>query len=576
MRPPPWLLAILIIGMFSFLGIADYPGQIAIRSIITLTSIVTTAPLSATPSPIVITKSVQSSLSVAPTTDEKTTKFYVTAAVVVFWTSYPPDGGNPIVLSATDYRTWSLTTSPDITFATIASETDSAPIPDIRSISQTISSPSGNIVAGLTTSKSASSTIPTSKLNSTPVSSSIASSSRVSSSRASSSRASSSKDSSSATASGTFASSPPHSDNHKSTLLVAIVFSVIMGSLFASAGIWFLIWCLRRRSLKKQKTSDPTELSDRVFDGQAACKNTGNRVTCSGGEGPQDRRSIMDTLGLTDKKLWPSWPFGDKVMGTATIKNTIMGAILPISSAPPQPFRLYEAPSYFVARPPPAELHANFVPAQRQRSHAEQSAPGHGVTHSHLSGYDENHSTELHGAGLPPSTPTTTWIEPGSSFSVSSSNTSFPDKKSNNDGNGSTQTAPSNWVEPTTSLTIFNRNRSFNAVPPTTSQVDSLRTVAERDNALALLEGREAAYTSTNVSSADQQQSQRQFIENSLETRRRRSEERHREIAARFPFAAAPLPGTVSDETHDVSYTRTERGARIERVNKDNGHGGWM
>ncbi|KAB8289949.1 hypothetical protein EYC80_010276 [Monilinia laxa] len=565
MRPPPWLFAILIVGMFSFLGTADDPIPIAIRSIVTLTSIITT-PLSATPSPIVITKSVQSSSFVRPTTDEMTTEFYVTAAVVVFWTSYPPDGGNPIVLSATDYRTWSLTTSPDITFATIASETDSAPIPEIRSISQTINSSNGNIVTGLTTSKSVPSAIPTSKLNSTPVSSSIASSSRASSSKASSS----------ATPSGTSASSPSHNNNHKPNFLVAIIISVVIGSLFAIAGIWFLIWCLRRRSLKKQKTSYHTELSDRVFDGQVACKNTGNIVTCIGREGPQDRRSIMDTLGLTDKKLWPSWPFGDKVMGTATIKNTIMGAILPISSAPPQPVRLYEAPSYYVARPPPSEHHANFVPTQRQRSYAEQSAPGHGVAHSHLSGYDGNHSADLHGAGLPPSTPTTTWVEPGSSFSVSSSNSSSPDKKPNNDGNGSTQAAPSNWVEPTASLTIVNRSRSFNAVPPTVSQADSLRTVAERDNALALLEGREAAYTSTSVSSVDQQQSQRQFIENSLETRRRRSEERQREIAARFPFTAAPLPGTVSDETHDVSYTQTENGAFIERVNKDNGHGGWM
>ncbi|KAA8573175.1 hypothetical protein EYC84_003684 [Monilinia fructicola] len=574
MRPPPWLIAILIVSIFSFLGIADDPGPLAIRSVVTLTSIITTAPLSATPSPIVITKSVQSSSSVNPTTDGKTTEFYVTAAVVVFWTSYPPNGGNPIVLSATDYRTWSLTTSPDITFATIASETDSAPIPENRSSSQTIGSSTENIITGTITSNSVSSLIPTSKLNSTPISSSMASSSR-----ASSSRASSSKVSSSATPSGTIISPPSHSNDHKSTLLVALIVSIVVGSLFAIAGIWFLIWFLRRRNLKKQKTSDPTELSDQVYDGQVACKNTGNRVVCWGREGPQDRRSVLDKLGLTDKKLWPSWPFGDNVMGTATIKNTIMGAILPISSTPPRPVMSHGASPYYVAHPLVAELHADFVPSQTQRSHVQESASGYGntslpgVAQPQLFTYDGNNSAqgaELHGAGLPPSSPT---MVPSSGMTTRPPATA---KGQTNDGNATTQVAPSNWVEPTTSSTIVNRSRSFNAIVPTISEANILRTVAERDNALALLEGREASHTCTSISSADHLESQREFIQNSLETRRRRSEERREEIAARFPFAAAPLPGTVSDETHDVSYTQAENGALIERVNKDNGHGGWM
>ncbi|QSZ35799.1 hypothetical protein DSL72_006921 [Monilinia vaccinii-corymbosi] len=614
MRPPLWLFVIWITGVFSFLGIAEDPASMAVRSLITLTSITTVLPLSATPSPIIVTESTRSSSFVVPTTDNPS-RFYITAAVVIIWTSYQPNDGKPIALTSTDYRTFSVTTSVNITFATLATETESLPMPAIRSISQTTSSLTGNIGTGLITSHS---TPPaasaTSKKSSTPVSSS---------------RASSLKASSSATASNTPTSTPLISNDHKPLPVVAIIVSTVVGALFFIVAIGFLICCLRRRNLKKQKTSDPMELPDRVFDGQIACRNIGNRVSCYGREGPQDRRSIMDTLGLTEKKLWPSWPFGDRAMGTAPIKNAIMGAALPISSAPSRPIRPYEETSNYVASPRAVELPADPVISQYQHSYAQESTSGHGIsvvppipseapegdlmlqgnnnigeeTQPRWSNYDGNNSTqdsELHGASASPPAPTiarssgdnkelhvynvpgntnsvaTTWNEPGSKFSITSSTSSSHVTKSSNGGNSSIQTSPNNWVEPTASSGIFNRSRSFNAIAPTISEADTLRTVAERDNALALLEGREKVHTTARISSVDHQEDQRQFIKKALETRQRKSEERSKEIAARFPFVEAPLPGTVSAETHDVSYTQTEDGVSVQRVNKNNGHGGWI
>lgn len=383
-----------------------------------------------------------------------------------------------------------------------------------------------------------------------------------------------------------------------------------------------------------------------IYDGHNQCINTGNRVSCQAGRSQQDRLSVLDTLGLTDKKLWPSWPFGDKMtLGTGAIKQAMMGAAVPVSSKPSRPVRSYEHELQFVTSPRPAELpgdptlseNGDSTVHQQQTENGTSMAPpippkspdrdlklygrnatGHASPESeppdvkksiddsslprwsNFDGHLSNQSSELRGAVASPSTPTTAWphgsnpqvlapalpqvqnvsvttaakawVEPPSRFSTPSNNSTPPNATSS----GSVNNSPKQWIEPTFNVATGTRNRAYNAIPPSPVEADDLRTVAERDNTLAMLEGRQEAHVTGTISGIFGGNVQLRAYNESVKRARRRSLERRAELQSRFPFARPPVPGTVTDATHDISYTPTAAGTSIQRVDKDNGFGGWM
>ncbi|KAJ8064321.1 hypothetical protein OCU04_006667 [Sclerotinia nivalis] len=451
----------------------------------------------------------------------------------------------------------------------------------------------------------------------------------------------------SSTSPSTSTSTPSNREDHKSTPTVVIIVPVIVGAILVLAATGLLIWWLRRRNLKKRNNDAPASVASpggNMHDEQTSCINTGNRVSFQRSNLLKDRASVLDTFGLMSKKLWPSWPFGEKTaLGTDSIKQAIMGAAVPVALTPSRPVRSYEQELQYVTSPRPAELPGDSTLPRDKASTAHQSKSSNGTsiapsipskfpdrelklsgkettrhvyaepeslqvkksldesTQPHWSNYDghlSNQSSELHGAVLSPSTPTTawpygsnrqqfapsvpqtrnklvttptkTWVEPPSSFSTPTNSTSP------NTNSSGTQATPNNWIEPISDAATGNRNRSYNAIPPSPAEADVLRTVAERDNALAMLEGRGKAYVTTSISDIYGEDKEHRFREETLKKAAKRSLARREEIRARFPFASAPVPGTVTDDTHDVSFTSIEDGSPIQRVDKNNGHGGWM
>lgn len=428
---------------------------------------------------------------------------------------------------------------------------------------------------------------------------------------------------------------------------MVIIIPTIVGAVLALVAIGLLIWCLRRKNLKKRNNDTQTFIAppeENMHDGQTSHINKEDRVSFQRISLRKDRASFLDTLGSTSKKLWPSWPFGEKTtLGTDSIKQAIMGAAVPVPLTPSRPVRSYEQGLQYVTTPRPAELPGDSTLFHNKASTVHQSKSPNGTSiapstppkfphrdpklsgkettrhvyaeperpqgktsldgsiQPHWSNYDghiSNHSSELHGAVLSPSTPATAgpcggnrqifppsipklrnklvttptknWVEPPSSFSTPTNSTSP------NTNSSGTQPTPNNWIEPISDATTGNINRSYNGMPPFPAEADVLRTVAERDNALAMLEGRGKVYGKANISDIYGEDKEHRFREEAMKKAVKRSLARREEIRARFPFAGAPVPGTVTDDTHDISYTPTEDGSSIQRVDKDNGDGGWM
>ncbi|KAF5875795.1 uncharacterized protein Bfra_011557 [Botrytis fragariae] len=594
-------------------------------NVLTLTSYTTVSP-----TPIVVT----SSEFVTPADQIPVT---LTSALIVIYTVYP-ENESPIRGTATQFAYPTYLPSVAATLATLSTSTTSLPIPQTTDSSNTVETGGSSTVESISSSTIDKST--------GPMSSSTRS---MSSTSKPSITPTSSKTSSSTVAASTSTSTPPGNNARKSIPIVAIIVPAIVGAILAISALGLLVWWLRRRSLKKKSNnaSNPPALRQgNVYDGHNQCINTGNRVSCQARNSRQDRVSVLDTLGLTDKKLWPSWPFGDKMtLGTSAIKQAMMGAAVPVSSTPSRPVRSYEHELQFVTSPRPAELPGdpklseNGVPTvqQSQIENGTSIAPpippkspdrdlklygrdatGHASSGSEPSnvkksidnsslprwsnfdGHLSNQSSDLHGAVASPSTPTTAWphgsnsqviapalpqaqndsattpakawVEPPSRFSTPSNNSTSP----NATPNGSVDNSPKQWIEPTSNAATGTRNRAYNAIPPSPVEADTLRTVAERDNALAMLEGRQKAHVTASISGIFGGNEQLRLYNESVKKARRRSIERRAELESRFPFARAPVPGTVTDATHDISYTSTNAGTSIQRVDNDNGFGGWM
>ncbi|KAF7957233.1 hypothetical protein EAE96_002822 [Botrytis aclada] len=619
------LLTILIVCLCSFLSMADDSSSSRSINILTLTSYTTVSP-----TPIVVT----SSEFVTPADQIPVT---LTSELIVIYTVYP-ENEPPVRGTATQFAYLTYLPSVAATLATISTSTTSLPIPQTTDSSNTVETDSSTTVEISSSSTFDKSTEP--KTSSTRSATSTSKPSVV---------PTSSKTSSSAVAAGTLTSIPPDNNDRKSISNVAIIVPAIVGGILALAGLGFLVWWLRRRNLKKKGNNASNSMALRpgnVYDGYNQCRNIGNRVSCQAGKSRDDRLSVLDTLGLTDKKLWPSWPFGDKItLGTGAIKQAMMGAAVPVSSTPSRPVRSYEHELQFITSPRPAELPGYPTLSENEVSTVDQShietgtsvAPpippkspdrdlklygrnANGPTPSssepsnvkksidesslprwsNFDGHLSNQSSELHGAVASPSTPTTawphgsnpqvlapallqvknesvtkpaeTWVEPPSRFSTPSNNSTSPNATSS----GSVNTSPKQWIETTSNPATGTRNRAYNAIPPSPVEADNLRTVAERDNTLAMLEGRQKAHVTASISGIFGGNEQLRLYNENVNRARRRSAERRAELQSRFPFARAPVPGTVTDATHDVSYTPTESGTPIQRVDKDNGFGGWM
>ncbi|KAF7903864.1 hypothetical protein EAF00_001199 [Botryotinia globosa] len=619
------MLTILIVCLCSFLSMADGSGSSISINVLTLTSYTTVSP-----TPIVVT----SSEFVTPADQIPVT---LTSALVVIYTVYP-ENESPIRGTATEFAYPTYLPSIAATVATLSTSTTSLPIPQTTDSSDTVETDSSSTVESSSSSNVDKSTGPT------------ASSTRSATSTSKPSIApTSSKTSSSAIATGTLVSTPPSNNAHKSVPIVAIIVPAIVGAILAIAALGLLAWWLRRRNLKKKGNNASNSMASRqgnIYDGHSQCLNTGNRVSCQAGNSRQDRLSVLDTLGLTDKKLWPSWPFGDKMtLGTGAIKQAMMGAAVPVSSTPSRPVRSYEHELQFITSPRPAELPGDPTLSENEVStvHQQQTENGTSIAPpippkspdrdlklygrnatghappglepsnvkksiddssmprwSNFDGHLSNQSSELHGAVASPSTPTTAWphgsnsqviapalpqvqndsattpakawVEPPSRFSTPSNNSTSPDATSN----GSVNNSPKQWIEPTSNVATGTRNRAHNAIPPSPVEADTLRTVAERDNTLAMLEGRQKAHVTGSISGIFGGNEQLRLYNESVKRARQRSIGRGRELQSRFPFARAPVPGTVTDANHDVSYTTTAAGTSIRRVDKDNGFGGWM
>lgn len=378
--------------------------------------------------------------------------------------------------------------------------------------------------------------------------------------------------------------------------------------------------------------SQATELRDHhVFDGQIPCKHTGNNQR-------SERLSARDIFGLTDKKIWPAWPWGDKdklLFDAGSIKRALMGGKAPVPSAPSRPVRSYEPQATFVTSPRPAELPGDSTLARNQApvAHPSKSSNGRSITppipakspnrdlkvhgkdatglnsskakplevkkslddatQPRLSNYDAHVSTqssELHGAVATPSTPTTAWphgnnqqsllpavplipkdliattptgwTEPPSRFSISTPSTN---STSRNTDSSNAEHAPLNWVEPASGPGTGNRDRSHDAASTARNEVKDPRTIAQRDNALAILEGRGAAHATGGLSGIFGQDKEQQSHQKAKSTKER-SEARQHELQTRFPLVKAPVPGTVNKDTHDVSYTSVEGGPTFEWI----------
>ncbi|TGO87785.1 hypothetical protein BPOR_0203g00030 [Botrytis porri] len=593
-------------------------------NVLTLTSYTTVSP-----TPIIVT----SSEFVTPIDQIPVT---LTSALIVIYTVYP-ENESPIRGTVTEFAYPTYLPSVAATLATLSTSTTSLPIPRTTGSSKTTKTDSSNTVEIDSSSTIVKSTAP------------ITSSTRSASSTSKPSiTPTSSKTSSSAIATGTLVSTPPNNNAHKSMLVLAIIVPAIVGAILAIAALGFLVWWLRRRNLKKKgnNASNSMALRQHICDRYNQCANTGNRVSCPAHNSRSDRLSVLDTLGLTDKKLWPSWPFGDKMtLGTGAIKKAMMGAAVPVSSTPSRPVRSYQHELQFVTSPRPAELPGDPTISENKGSIEHQpksengtvvappippkspdrdlklygrNATGHtrsgsepangkkGIDNSSLprwsnmDGHLSKQSSELHGAVVSPSTPTTAWphgstpqvlapalpqvqkesattpakawVEPPSRFSTPSNNSTSPNATSND----SADTSPKQWVEPVSNPATGTRNRAYNPIPPSPTEADTLRTVAERDNTLAMLEGRQKAHVTGSISGIFGGNENLRLYNESVKRSRRRSGDRRAELQSRFPFARPPVPGTVTDATHDVSYTSTEAGTSIQRVDKENGLGGWM
>ncbi|TGO23006.1 hypothetical protein BPAE_0147g00090 [Botrytis paeoniae] len=619
------MLTILVVCLCSFLSMADGSSSSISINVLTLTSYTTVSP-----TPIVVT----SSEFVTPADQIPVT---LTSALIVIYTVYP-ENESPIRGTATEFAYPTYLPSVAATLATLSTSTTSLPIPQAPDSSNTVETDSSSTVE-----TSSSSTI---NKSTGPMTSSTRSTTSTSKP---SITPTSSKTSSSTVAASTSTSSPPDNNARKSIPIVAIIVPVIIGAVLAIAALGLLVWWLRRRNLKKKGKNASNSMALRqgnIYDGYNQCINTGNRVSCQAGKSRKDRSSVLDTLGLTDKKLWPSWPFGDKMtLGTGAIKQAMMGAAVPVSSTPSRPVRSYEHELQFVTSPWPAELPGDPTLSENEIStvHQQQTENGTSIAPpippkspdrdlklygrnatghaspgleppnvkksidksslprwSNFDGHLSNQSSELHGAVAFPSTPTTAWphgsnpqvivpalpqihnesvttpakawVEPPSRFSTPSNNSTSPNATSN----GSADTSPKQFVEPISNPATGTRNCAYNAIQPSPVEADTLRTVAERDNTLAILEGRQKAHKTANISGIFGWNEQLGLYNESVKRARRRSIERGRELETRFPFARPPVPGTVTDATHDVSYTSTEAGSSIQRVDKDNGFGGWM
>ncbi|TGO55269.1 hypothetical protein BCON_0094g00180 [Botryotinia convoluta] len=587
-------------------------------NVLTLTSYTTVSP-----TPIVVT----SSEFVTPAGEIPVT---LTSGLIIIYTVYPTNE-SPVRETATEFQyPTTYPASVAATLATLSTSTMSLSIPQTTDSSNTVETSSSSTIDKSTgpTTPSTRSATSTSKPSITPASS---------------------KTSSPAIATGTLVSTPPNNNARKSIPIVAIIVPAIVGAIIAIAALGLLVWWLRRRNLKKKGNNASNSMALRqgnVYDGYNQCINTGNRVSCQAGKSRKDRVSVLDTLGLTDKKLWPSWPFGDKMtLGTGAIKQAMMGAAVSVSSTPSRPVRSYEHELQFVTSPRPAELPGDPTLSENEVSTVHQlqtengtsiappipskspdrdlklcgrNATGHASSGSeppnvkksidksslprwsNFDGHLSNQSSELHGAVASPSTPTTAWphgsnpqvlapafpqvqndsittpakawVEPPSRFSTPSNSSTSPNATSN----GSVNNSPKQWIEPTSNAATGARNHAHNAIPPSPVEADTLRTVAERDNTLAMLEGRQKAHVTASISGIFGGNEQLRLYNESVKRARRRSIDRRAELQSRFPFARAPVPGTVTDATHDVSYTPTDAGTSIQRVDKDNGFGGWM
>ncbi|ATZ48739.1 hypothetical protein BCIN_03g09160 [Botrytis cinerea B05.10] len=623
MRHLHTFLPILILCLCSFLSMADGSGWGVSVNILTLTSYTTVSP-----TPIVVT----SSEFVTPAGDIPVT---LTSELIVIYTSYPTNG-SPFRETGTILIYPTYPASAAATVATLSTSTLSEPIPQTTDSSGNIETDSSSIIETSSSSTIDKSTVPT-------TSSTLSATATTKPSII----PTFSQTSTSAMATGTTVLTPPNNNARKSIPIVAIIVPVIIGAILAIAALVLILWWLRRRNLKKKghNASNSTVLRQgNVYDRYNQCRNTGNRVSCQARNPQNDRLSVLDKLGLTDKKLWPSWPFGDKMtLGTHSIKQAIMGTTVPVSSTPPRPARSYEHELQFVTSPRPVELPGNSRLSENETSTVHQSqtetsiappipakspdrdlklhgrnATGNASSGSEpsnirksidkstlprLSNYDghlSNQSSGLHGAVASPSTPTTAWphgsnphvlapalpqvqndsvttpeeawVEPPSRFSTPSNSSTSPNATSN----GSANTSPKQWVEPTSDAATGNRSRAYNAIPHSPVEADALRTVAERDNTLALLEGRQKAHATASISGIFNGNEHLRLYNEAVKRARRRSVDRRGELETRFPFARAPVPGTVTDATHDVSYTQTEAGTSIQRVDKDSDFGGWM
>ncbi|KAF7917113.1 hypothetical protein EAE99_009441 [Botrytis elliptica] len=619
------MLTILVVCLCSFLSMADGSSSSISVNVLTLTSYTTVSP-----APIVVT----SSEFVTPADQIPVT---LTSALIVVYTVYP-ENESPVRESATQFEYPTYLPAVAATLVTLSTSTTSLPIPQTTDDSNTVKTDSSSTVETSSSSDVDKSTGPTTSFTRSATSTSKPITTPTSS-----------KTSSSSIATGTLVSTPPNDNARKSIPNVAILVPTIVGAILAMAALGLLLWCLHRRNLKKRgnNASSSTALRHRsIYDGNNRCLNTGNTVSRQAGKSREDRLSVLDTLGLTDKKLWPSWPFGDKMtLGTGAIKQAMMGAAVPVSSRPPRPVRSYEHELQFVTSPRPAELPGDPTLSENKISteHQPQTEDGTSVAPpippksadrdlklygrnatghaspgsepanvkksidnsslprwSNFDGHLSNQSAELHGAVASPSTPTTAWphgsnppvtapalpqiqnnsvttpakawVEPPSRFSTPSNNSTSPNATSS----GSADTSPKQWVEPISNPATGTRNRAYNAIPPSPTEADTLRTVAERDNTLAMLEGRQKAHVTASISGIFDGNEQLRLYNESVKRARRRSLERRAELQARFPFTRAPVPGTVTDTTHDVSYTPTDAGTSIQRVDKDNGFGGWM
>ncbi|CAD6439331.1 f8abf357-2c01-45c6-b264-94ee67ab7084-CDS [Sclerotinia trifoliorum] len=611
MRHPLALLAVVIVLLCSLLCMADKSSSSTSLDVLTLTSFTTIQP-----KPIIITSS-----EVCFPRWQEGCILSVTGALVIISTNYPPNE-SPVRGTSTEFRTFTYPGPIETTFPTVSTSTLSLPIPQTAVTSSTEDSKTGPLTSDF------SSKTTTSKSDVMPVSSTTSSSTM------------------------TYATSPSTStasnrEDHKSTPIVVIIVPIIVGAVLTLAAIGLLIWWLRRRNLQKRNNDALPFIAlpgGNMHDGQTSHINKGNRISFQRISLRKDRASFFDALGSTSKKLWPSWPFGEKTtLGTDSIKQAIMGAAVPVPLTPSRPVRSYEQELQYVTSPLPAELPGDStLPHDKAPTvHRSKSLNGTSIAPSILpkfpdrdpklsgkettryvcaepeprqvkksldestqsywsnnDGHISNQSSELHGEVLSPSTPATAWpsgsnrqllapsipqtrnklvttptknwIEPPSSFSTPTNSTSP------NTNSSGTQSTPNNWIEPISDAATGNRNRSYNAILPSPAEADVLRTVAERDNALAMLEGRGKVYGTASISDIYGEDKEHQFREETMSKAVKRSLARREEIRARFPFASAPVPGTVTDDSHDVSYTPTEGGSSIQRIDKNNGHGGWM